>query len=178
MSKNHGEEQLNDPDPFSIAFALANLVFSACAFLEARHRSRTLEAQDQNRFRMRWHQAKALLYRARQVINRFEIAAEIHGYRNRPFRFGESRLFVDRYEKRQFRGMLQEANTIGTQLSLRMDDLSEFIGQEHQDTIGEIWRNLYDLPSAQSFETVLLLTNRAIDAFDDLLAGIEQDWQS
>ena len=170
------EDQIVDPDPFSIGLALMGVVFAGATFLEGRRRYALVQQQDRNRFRVRWYQAKHTLLRAREVIGAIEAFTSQYNYGGMEFAYGVVRLPLTRRDAKRLRTMLRTTNTIANSMVAHIDDLSDYIGPEHQETINKMMDKVTENQRPHSYDAVIIVARDAIDLFDELLTALEEEW--
>ena len=160
-----------DPDPFVIAQGLIQLVVAGATFLEWRARRQ----RDFNRYRTKWHAAKRTLIRARAVVEEFQSFTSEHRYGDQRFYFGEVRLKLSKKEAKYLRSMVTETSRVTSAMAVNIDEMSEFIGSEHQDLIENIMDKVQENQRPHSYDAVIILAAYAIDLFEKLLSRLEDE---
>lgn len=151
-----------DPDPFGIGIGIFAAMVSGASFLEARRQTRAVVDQQRAAFRAAWFEARRSLIFFQRWMDEFETYVLEDGYGGREFRVGSVRLVLTprrAQEMKQLRGQtLITAQRLGDDL----DDLSNFLGPDDQDTVTSIIGALDDLGRFPERYADLLVQGRAI----------------
>ena len=88
-------DDLIDPDPFSIGLGLIQIIAGGGAFLEARRQRQALEQGHNDRFRSTWYQSRRSLIFFKRSADEFETYMLEFGYARREFRIGSVRIVLN-----------------------------------------------------------------------------------
>lgn len=169
------DNELVDPDPFAIGFALLGLLFSGATYLEARRQRMLSETQRMNEFRRRWFDCRRTLIHARRVVEEFETYVAEDGYGHQGFLFGTARMNLPRSRVDQLRHLHTNAHTTARYMADNLDDISNFLGAEYQDLINQIMDKLREQQLPHSYDAVLILAKDAIALYDQLIEKVGEN---
>jgi hypothetical protein len=108
------DEELVDPDPFTIGLGIFAAIAGGGAFLEQRRQRQMLQDQQRAAFRASWFAARRTLIHFKQQVDEFETYMLEDNYGAREFRIGAVRLTVDRGRHQSMRTPRAGASTAVT----------------------------------------------------------------
>jgi hypothetical protein len=158
-----------DPDPFTIGLAIFTALAGGGAFLEAQRQRQFVERQHGERFRTVWFSAKRALIFFGRAIDEFETYMLEDDYGAQSFRIGAVRLTVDAGRHHALRTLKGQAITTANVISDTLDDLSEFLGPDYQQSVQVVLDKLSKLTIPERYSEVIRAARKARDLYDRLL---------
>ena len=165
-------DELVDPDPFAIGFALLGLLFSGGAYLELRRNRILTEQQRTGEFRQTWFQSRRTLIHARRVVEEFATYVAEDGYGSQEFLFGKAKMNLPRSRVDQLRRLHANAQTTASYMADNLDALSEYLDSSYQPLVDEIMEKLEELQLPHSYDAVVLLTRDGVTLYERLINEI------
>jgi hypothetical protein len=167
------DEDLFDPDPFTIGLGLFATLAGGGAFLETRRQRQLVERQQRERFRGAWFQCKRALIFFGRATDEFETYMLEDDYGGKAFRIGAVRLTVDVNRHHALRRLRGQAMTTANVMSDTIDDLCEFIGPEYQSDVQNVLDQLNEIGKVpERYSEVVKAARRARELYDTLLNKI------
>ncbi len=179
-SKYLDDEDLYDPDPFTIGLGLFAALAGGGAFLETRRQRQLVERQQRERFRGAWFQCKRALIFFGRAIDEFETYMLEDDYGGKAFRIGAVRLTVDNNRHHALRRLRGQAMTTANVMSDTIDDLCEFLGPDYQSAVQEVLDQLGEIGKVpERYSEVIRAARRARELYDKLLnnIGTKEDFE-
>ncbi len=177
-------DDLVDPDPFLFGTALLGMIFAGVSYLDSRRQTSLMELQlmreddrYRRRFRQKYFASERALFQAREVTDQFESRMIENDFADSVFAYGERRLFVSRDQVRGLRGLVRRIHSVADSMSMCLDELSEFLGPEHQRNIDRIHERVREQQRPHTYDALVLLANDAIDLYAELLDDINEQEQ-
>ena len=165
-------DDLVDPDPFAIGFALLGLLVSGGAYLELRRNRILTEQQRTGEFRQTWFKSRRTLIHARRVVEEFATYVAEDGYGSQQFLFGKARLNLPRNRVDQLRRLHGNAQTTASHMADDLDALSEYLDSGYQAMVDEILEKLEELQLPHSYDAVVILARDGVSLYEKLIDEI------
>lgn len=165
-------DELIDPDPFVVGIAIFSCIASGGAFLEARKQRLLTESQNRGAFRAAWYAANRSLIHFRRAVDEFETYVLEDQYGGKSFNIGAVRLTVDVRRKQAMRRLKGQALTTANMLSDHLDDVSEYLGDDYQEAVGDVLVALGDIGFPKSYRELVRKARESIDLYAELLEDI------
>lgn len=169
---NKNNEELIDPDPFAIAFALLGIIIAGGSYLETRRNRQFLERQAREEFRTVWFRAKRTLIHAKRITEEFATYVKEESFGESEFLFGTIKLTIDQDKAQQFRRIHGNAQTTAMHMADDLDDLSNYLSSEYQERIDAIQSKIKEQMVPHSYDAVLILARDTIDLYEKLITDI------
>lgn len=180
--EDRDRNDLVDPDPFIFGLAVMQMLIGGAAFLEARRQTNLVRTQmnnfstrERNRFRTKFFSAHRALIRAHEVTNEFESHMIENGFEDYPFQYGERRLYIDRSKAIELRGFVSKTNSVATTMAVSLDQLSDFLGPEHQRIIDRIHQKMRDMQRQHSYDALVVIAKDAVEFYAELLDNVNSE---
>lgn len=165
-------DDLVDPDPFAIGFALMGLLFSGGAYLEIRRQRMLTQQQRTGEYRQAWFKSWRTLIHARRVLEEFATYVAEDGYGDQPFLFGKARMNMGRERVDALRRLHGNDQTTASHMADDLDALSEYLDAEYRPQVDAIHEKLTDLQLPHTYDAVLILVRDAVGLYEALVDRI------
>jgi hypothetical protein len=168
------EEELIDPDPFTIGLGIFGALAGGGAFLETRRQRQYAQQQGRSAFRGAWFAARRTLIHFKGQIDEFETYMLEDGYGRSAFRIGAVRLEVDRGRHRALRRLRGQVLVTSSHMGDDLDDLSEYLGAEYQVEVDAILEHLRELELPERYRDLIRTAREAFELYTDLLDAVAE----
>ena len=168
---SHNDE-LVDPDPFAIGFALLGLIFSGGAYLELRRQRMLTQQQRSGEYRQAWFKGRRTLIHARRVLEEFTTYVAEDGYGDQEFLFGRARMNMTRQRVEALRRLHGNAQTTASHIADDLDTLSEYLDATYSAEVDAITERLTNLEMPHTYDAVLILVRDAVELYEALINKI------
>lgn len=168
------DNELIDPDPFTIGLGIFGALAGGGAFLETRRQRQIMQNQGRDAFRGAWFGARRTLIHFKGQVDEFETYMLEDGYGRSAFRIGAVRLEVDRGRHKALRRLRGQVHVTASHMGDDLDDLSEHLGNEYQREVDAILNRLQELNLPESYRDLIRVAREAFELYNDLLDAIAE----
>lgn len=164
---------LVDPDPFSIALGIFQIVAAGGTFLESRRQRSFVDRTQRESFRASWFAARRTLIHFERVIDEFETYMLEDDYGAMVFRIGAVRLAVDRGRHQALRRLHGQTTTTASFMADNLDDLSDHLGPDDRDRVEGLLDQLSRIVLPEQYRDVIRVARDALEGYRRLLDEID-----
>ena len=68
---------------------------------------------------------------------------------------------------------MRELNSVANSMAISLDDLSDYLGPEHQNLIDRIHRKIGEAQRPHSYDALVIIARDAIDFYAELLDAVD-----